>query len=257
MIRKYIIMILVTFTSVSYGGFDDSFIWKNYLSRPENNSRSFLSSDGEIKLMFLHSNIYGIESLNWNFVSMSYDKGILGFGMDVSAVGYKEYYQRNKYRWRIKYRPHNNIRIAPAIEILTEEFHNFGRHTGLSGEFYINYIQDKFNVGLGFTELQLIKPYDKSFNEALKPFVFGSWVFDEGLTLSIGIRRFENKRTRWIFDQFVAVNDKLGLNFGYKNNPSDIYGGVDLTINRFTFIITFSSVDGLRDSIVWGISFRG
>jgi len=256
MIFKNALIMLVVLASVSYGGFDDSFIWKYYMSRPDYIDKSFITNDDGIKSMFLHSNLYGIESLNWNFISMQYNKGAAGLGVEFSAVGYKKYYQRNKYRMRLEYRFHKNFNIAPLIEIRTEEFQNFGQYTGLSGELFVKYTQSKYDVGFGVAEIQMKDPYDKCRKETVNPFAFGSWIFNEGLTLSVGVRCFENRRTRWIFDQFVVVNNRLGLNFGYKNNPSNIYGGLDLTVKKFSFIITYSSISGLNDSVIWGISFR-
>ena len=176
--------------------------------------------------------------------------------MEFSSLGYKDYYRRNKYRVRVEYRFHDYINIAPLIEITDEKFGEYGRYTGLSGEFYIDYSRQNYYAGFGLAEIQFKEPYEKYADNGLKPFVFGSWIFDEGLVLSIGVRRFENRRTRWIFDQFVLVNDHLALNFGYKNKPSDIYGGLLLTIREFSFTITYSSVSGLSDSVIWGITFR-
>ncbi|UCE65998.1 MAG: hypothetical protein JSU85_14260 [Candidatus Zixiibacteriota bacterium] len=257
MIIKTTFLILIIFVSISYGDFDDSVIWKYYIPEPGNDGRNFIINRDGLKSTFLHSNLYGVESLNWNFISMRYNKGAAGFGMEFSTVGYKEYYRRNKYRARIEYRLHENVGIAPLFEITNEEFQDFGRHTGISGEFFIGYTRRNYYAGLGFAEIQFKEPYNKSRNDGLKPFVINSWIFNEGLTLSIGIRRFENRRTRWIFDQCVSVNGNLALNFGYKNNPSDIYGGLLLTVRKFSFTITYSSVSGLSDSVIWGISFRG
>jgi hypothetical protein len=177
--------------------------------------------------------------------------------MEFSSLGYKDYYQRNKYRVRVEYRFHDYIYIAPLIEITDEKYGDFGRYTGSSGEFYINYSRRNYYAGFGLTEIQFEKPYEVSHDDRLKPFIFGSWIFDEGLALSVGVRRFENRRTRWIFDQFVRVNNHLALNFGYKNKPSNIYGGLLLTVREFSFTIIYSSVSGLSDSVIWGITFRG
>lgn len=257
MIIRTTLLILIIFVSISYGDFDDSAIWRYYIPEPGNDGGNFIINRDGLKSMFLHSNLYGIESLNWNFISTQYNRGAAGFGMEFSAVGYKKYYQRNKYRARIEYRLYDYLEIVPLIEITDEEFRNYGRYTGLSGEFYINYTRKNYYAGFGLAEIQFKKPYANSRNDGLRPFVVGSWIFNEGLMLSIGIRRFENRRTRWIFDQFVLVNSHLALNFGYKNNPSDIYGGLLLTVRKFSFTITYSSVSGLSDSVIWGISFRG
>ncbi len=256
MIIRTTLLILIIFASISYGDFDDSVIWRYYIPEPGNDGGNFIINRDGLKSMFLHSNLYGVKSLSWNFISMQYNKGTAGFGMEFSAVGYKKYYQRNKYRMRIEYRLHENVGIAPLFEITNEEFQDFGRHTGLSGEFYINYTRKNYYAGFGLAEIQFQKPYDKSRNDGLKPFVGGSWIFNEGLTLSIGVRRFQNRRTRWIFDQYLPVNNNLALNFGYKSNPSDIYGGLLLTVKKLSFIITYSSISGLNDSVIWGISFR-
>lgn len=252
---KIIIMILAALASVSYGEFDDSALWRYYIPPADEGSESFNVNRDGIKSMFLHSNLHGIKSLNWNFISLRYNSGAAGFGMEFSSVGYKEYYRRNKYRARVEYRFRENIRIAPLIEIATEEFGEYGRYTGSSGEIHINYIRNSLAGGIGITDIQFTQPYDGFDKGGFKPFLFGSWIFDEGLILTIGARRFENRRTRWIFDQTISVNRYLVLNFGYMNNPSDIYGGPVLTVNKISFIITYSSISGLDDSVILGISF--
>ncbi len=257
MIIRTAFIILVALVSISHGDLDDSVIWKYYVPGTDESGKIFTVNEDGIKSMFLHSNLHGVKSLNWNFISLRYNYGTAGLGMEFSSVGYKEYYQRNKYRARIEYRPHENIKIGPSIEIATEEFGDFGRYTASSGEIYIGFVRKNLAGGVGITDIQFKQPYNGFDNNDPNPFVFGSWIFDEGLILTAGARRFENRRLRWIFDQTVPVNRYLALNFGYMNNPSDIYGGPILTANKISFIITYSSISGLDDSVILGISFGG
>lgn len=257
MIFRAAFLIFLAFVSISHGEFDDSALWRYYIPGTAEDGKKFIVDDDGIKSMFLHSNFHGIESLNWNFISLRYNSGAAGFGMEFSSVGYKEYYRRNKYRAQVDYRLRENIRIAPMIEITTEEFGEYGRYTASSGEIYINYIRNNLAGGIGITDIQFRQPYEKFDNHGLHSFIFGSWIFDEGLILTAGVRRFDNRRTRWIFDQTISVNRYLVLNFGYMNNPSDIYGGPVLTVDKISFIITYSSISGLDDSVILGISFGG
>lgn len=257
MIMKITFLFLVTLVSFSYADFDDSALWRYYIPGMDENDMNFVMNKDGINTMFLHSNLHGVKSLNWNFISLRYNYGAAGFGMEFSSVGYKKYYRRNKYRARIEYRPHENIKIAPSIEVATEEFGDFGRYTGSSGEIYINFVRKNLAGGVGITDVQFKQPYNGFDNNGPNPFVFGSWIFDEGLILTAGAHRFENRRLRWIFDQTVSVNRNLSLNFGYMNNPSDIYGGPILTVDKISFIITYSSISGLDDSVILGISFGG
>jgi len=257
MIFRTTLYILIILASISYADFDDSIIWRYYIPEVDSDGNNFTVNKDGISTMFLHSNLYGMSALNWNFISAQYRRGKSAFGMEFSSLGYEDYYQRNKYRTRVEYRFHDYIEIAPLIEITEEKYGDFGRYTRLSGEFYIDYSRRNYYAGFGLTAIPFKEPYDKSHDDRINPFIFGSWILDEGLVLSIGVRRFENRRTRWIFDQFVLVNEHLALNFGYKNKPSDIYGGLLLTVKKFSFTITYSSVSGLSDSVIWGFNFRG
>jgi hypothetical protein len=60
---------------------------------------------------------------------------------------------------------------------------------------------------------------------------------------------------RWLFNQEVEITRNAGLNFGYQNKPSNIRSGLIFTVNRFSFLITYNSIGGLDDSVIWGISF--
>jgi hypothetical protein len=254
---KVLVLILISSSTSCVAGFDDSFIWHHSIYRPAADSGGFTGINSGFKIVYLHSNIYRVEALNWNFASIDYDKAIWGAGFDFSSTGYKQYYRRNRHRVYGKFNPAENIRLVSSLEVCTEKFLNSGYYTELTGGVYMAYMAKKFYLETGFAEIDLKKPYhDKARGEKLKPFVSGSWIFNDGLTLTIGIRRFENRRTRWVFDQYIAVNKNLALNFGYKNNPSDIYGGIDLTIKKISIIIGYCSIGGLSDSIIWGISFR-
>lgn len=254
---KVLLFLLISFSSSCVAGFDDSFIWHYSINRPTADSDSFKGFNNGFKFVYLHSNIYRVEALNWNFASFEYEKGAWGAGFDFSSVGYKRYYRRNRHNIYAKFNPGRNIRLISSLEICTENFQNTGYYTEFTGGVRTGYTAKKYYLETGFAEIELKRPYwDKTGQEKFKPFVFGSWIFNDGLTLTIGIRRFENWRTRWVFDQYIAVTEKLGLNFGYKNRPSNIYGGIDLTIKKISVIISYCSVGGLSDSIIWGVSFR-
>jgi hypothetical protein len=255
MILKSALAILITYASFACADFDDSVIWKYYLPTPDYDLNRFTTGGDGLQSMFLHSNMYRINSLDWNFISLRYNKGQAGLGLEFSTVGYKDLYRRNKYRTRFRYMRYDKIVIEPLVEVTTEEFADFGNYFGLSGEIIVKYAAKKYSAGVGVSDIQLKEPYNHSGKEGLFPFLIGSWMFDEGLAFSIGVRRFDNGRTRWIFHQSVIVSENLGLNFGYQNNPSDIYGGLSLKFRGFSLLIDYNSVSGLSDSIIWGISY--
>jgi len=237
-------------------GFDEAYIWHRFISRTDSDDIDFIYGKEEFKSIYLHSNIYGLNALSWNYCSFAFDRARGGAGFDFSSIGYSRHYRRNRYAAYVKYNPGKNITIAPALEIRAERFGNIGRYTVANGEIFLGYMTKKYNFGSGVAGIDLKKAYDERPEEKIEPYIFGSRVFGDGLTFTIGIRRFKNGRTRWLFDQYIAVNENLALDFGYKNRPSNIYGGIELTINEISVIINYSSVGELSDTIVWGISFR-
>jgi len=253
---KNLLLFLFIIKAASATGFDDSFIWNRFISHPESGSEGFLYGNNELKSVYLHSSIYGLDALSWNYFSLTFDKRRGGVGVDFSSIGYGRYYRRNRYTAYVQYNPGKNIKIAPLVKIRAERFGDIGRYTNVSGEIFAGYTAKKYNIGSGIGGIELNQAYDRGPDGKLEPFIFGSRVFGDGLTLTVGIKRFKNNRTRWLFDQYIAVNESLALNFGYKNKPSNIYGGIELTINKISVIIDYSSVGELSDTIIWGISFR-
>lgn len=256
MIFRYLAIIFVLYGSVAIAEFDDSYLWHELIRRPSGDTGSFTYDNDGVSSKYLHSDVHGIEGLSWNFLSIDFNRGLWGISAEFSTFGYKSYYLRNRYFTKFGFYPGRNIVLAPSMQICTEKFANIGHYTELSGGFHIGYMAEKYNLETGFAEIVLKKPYPAEAGEQrLKPFVSGSWVFNDGLTLTVGIRRFENRRTRWVFDQYIMVNKILGMNFGYMNRPSCIYGGIDLTIKGFSVIISYCSLGELADSIILGIAF--
>jgi len=253
---KVLFLFICFINTVAATGFDESYIWHRFISRPDSDEKGFIFGKEEFESIYLHSNIYGLNALNWNYFSIAFDRAQGGAGFDFSSIGYSRYYRRNRYTVYVRYNPGKHIKIAPALEISTERFGNIGRYTVAKGEIFIGYMTKKYNFGSGIAGIELKKAYEVRPEEKIEPYIFGSRVFGDGLTFTIGIRRFKNGRTRWLFDQYIAVNENLALNFRYKNKPSNIYGGIELTIDKFSVIINYSSVGELSDTIVWGISFR-
>lgn len=252
-----VLFLLICFISTAAAtGFDESIIWHRFISRPDSGSEGFIYGKNEFKSVYLYSNIYGLDALSWNYLSLAFDKKRGGAGLEFSSIGYSRYYRRNRYTAYVKYNPGKNIRVAPALEIITERFGDIGSYAAVNGEIFMGYMTRKYYFGSGISGIELNKAYDGGSDDRIEPYIFGSRVFGDGLTFTIGIRRFRNDRTRWLFDQYIAVNKNLALNFGYKNKPSNIYGGIELTINRISVIINYSSVGELSDTIIWGISFR-
>ena len=250
---------LITFmfiaASTAKADFDDAVIWKYSFNSGDNYSGRSKSDEKRFGSIFLHCNIHRIDSYNWNYINASYNSNRANLGLEFSSVGYDDYYQRNKYRIGAGYRFCDNIKIRPLLEISSEKFKGYDSFTGLNGELIAEFVYGEYRASIGLVDIQMKKPYEVSGNESIKPVVSGSWLFEPGMVLSVGVRRFENRRIRWIFNQFVSVNDYLALEFSYMNKPSNLTGGLEIKLKGFSLIVSYFSVSGLDDSIIWGISY--
>jgi hypothetical protein len=253
MISRILIILLASWGSLSAAGFDDFDIRGYYPLKPECDGESYAMDRTSYKTIFLHSNPYGMGTLNWNQFAARYNRPRWGVEFTFAAFGFEEYYQRNRYDLSAKYNFYGGLYVVETIEIRREDFGSFGAYTGSSMDLFINYIRPKYSAGFGLAEISLSELYDAPGYEKSQPFAAGSAIIGKGLELTAGVRRFENGRVRWL--SRIEITRNAGLNFGYQNKPSNIRSGLIFTVNRFSFLITYNSIGGLDDSVIWGISF--
>ncbi len=177
-------------------------------------------------------------------------------GVDFNSFGFEEYYRRNKFAVWGGYEVIRNLRVISALKIRAEKFNRSGTYTGTNLDIHLIYAYKKYLFGLGTADYWLKAPYVLDNDDKFKYSSFVSYAFNDDLVFSTAVRRFDNRRTRWLFDQKMRISEMTGLNFGYSNNPDCLYGGLDLTIKGVSFILRYYSLGELSDTIIWGISFK-
>lgn len=257
MIRKVLGLLIILIVSPSASDFEEQVIWKYHFAGSLESYGSYSAfSNGGLESIFLHTKPYAINSLGWSFAALSYAKNKYAVGFDFNTFGLDNLYRRNRYAIRGEYEFVEHFRLASVLKIRTERFNNFGNYTGTNTDIYLKYNRNSLMTGFGITDYWIKTPYDLINDEKIKPTAFASYSYNDDLLFSIAVRRFENRRTRWLFDQRLILSGAAGLNFGYMNNPGCLYGGLNLTVKPISFILNYYSVGGLSDTIIWGISFR-
>ncbi len=257
MISRVLCLLFILFSSLSASDFEEQIIWKYHFAGTLESYRPYSGfSNSGFSSIFLHTKPYGVNSLGWSFAALSYAKDKYAVGFDFNTFGLDELYRRNRYAIRGEYEFVEHFRLVSVLKIRTERFNNFGNYTGTNTDVYLKYNHNSLITGFGIADYRIKTPYDLTNDEKFKFTAFSSFSYKDDLLFSIAVRRFENKRTRWLFDQRLILSDVAGLNFGYMNNPGCLYGGMNLTVKPISFILDYYSLGGLSDTIIWGISFR-
>lgn len=256
MISRILIISFAICQSLLAADFDDFDTRRYFPLKPIIEGEFYSAGRDYFNANFLHSNPYGMENLSWNYLTARYSKGRFGAEIFYRSTGFERYYLRNRYKITAGINFYGDFSIIHALEVRREDFGDFGTFSGSSIDISADYVRRRFSAAIGLAEIILSKSYDMPKYENSQPFAAGSLIFDKGAELTIGVRRFENRRVRWIFNQELPVTRNVVLNFGYQNKPSNIRGGIEFAVEGFSVILNYISIGGLDDSVVWGISFE-
>jgi hypothetical protein len=256
-IRIAIVTILMNVAVLQASGFDDMILWRYDL--PGDTADAFGLEParicrGGVGAFFLYCQPYSIGDLSWNTGVARYGTGRVGYFAGFLSYGYEKYYTRNVYSAGIA------LRIIDHLYASGEVGYNHERFLGERGfgESKLG-LKASYNAGsltavLGSSDITLSSDYDPSGGPFMRPWVGLSYSIDDGIIITAGIKRTENSRTRWLFQQRMDISRAVDLHIGILNRPNVLYGGLDFSYRSVTLILTYYTVGGLSDTVMLGLA---
>lgn len=257
MIRSAIVMFMSSAAVLQASGFEEMILWRYDLPGDSSGVISLEPSrvcGNGIEAVFLYCRPYSIRDLGWNTAAARYGTGRLGFLGMFSSYGYEEYYTKNVYTGGTALRIMDYLHASGRIAYSHEKFLGAGSigETRIGVE--ASYKYSRLAAVFGVSDIKVTSEYNRPDGPFLRPWAGVSYSIDEGTDFKASVKRTENSRTRWLFQQQILVSRAVDLHIGLLNRPNVIYGGVDLSWRYFTLFVTYYSVGRLNDTVVLGLA---
>jgi hypothetical protein len=253
-----LIILIFAFSELSYAGIDESILWRYELSSgPADQfgfNPSFICGKG-MGLMVLHSNPYQLNHLNWDFGSIKYGLGRIGFIGCFRSFRLSELYDNNTVSSGGAVMLNNHFGTSLMVNISTTKFGNFGNYSGSSLNVNLMYSVRDIMAIAGLKNITLKKPYSFPDIEKPEPYIIAKMSFGNGVQLLGGFRHLRTDINKWYFRQDIALSKGVGLSLGYMNNPNLLEWGLDLYWKNATLLFTYQAISKLNDTMILGLSF--
>jgi len=257
MIRIAFLMALINSTNLLASGFDEMILWPYDIpgdsSRVINLEPSRLCRRG-LQAAFLHTNPYGIRSLDWDYAIVSYGLGRIGFFGQLGSYGLDGYYARYIYSFGGATRVTESFSSAVSGNFQTEDFDQAGNYSTANLNIRFSYKYRGLTGIMGLSRINLRSDYETYNGKSLRPWACISYIFKDGIQLSASVKRTQYNRTRWLFGQYIDISDAVGIHIGLLNRPDVFFGRLDLSYKSVTLVLTYHSVSRLNDTIVLGFA---
>lgn len=238
-------------------GFDDSIIWLREMGIPSvgvsAEPRSVCSRDFEVGT--LYTNPYQIGRLRWNDFYVG--KGFASWGIFGRFNSYllDNLYYRSLFEFGSAVRAIDSLAILASLKQEYENFVGFGVYHRRALDARAALRRNRFTVLAALSDFVLSEDYDPDQN-GLKAWGALSYSFSNGNTFAVGVRRFSNSVSRWLFSQDLALSKEVNLTIGYVSRPDLIFGKIILRHGSFLIDFSYHSLSGLSDTVVAGVGYQ-
>jgi len=242
--------------TIGLEGPDLMFIGNQYM--PENKSFSFTYPPigaTRIEATAQHGFVYGIKSLNWNYVSGRCDWKDYSANIAFRSYGIDKLYLSSWYS--ISARKLFFHKFVLGLGYGRNET-NYGDNLFKTSEDYMA-IDAGFNLGnLAIAALAGNISLNKNNEISDKPEYLAacSWQADSSLSVNCLLYNDKRNHKRLIVNQNLAVHKSLNIIAGIISAPEIYYAGLEIVYKRFVFGYTFYAVGGLDDCSKLAISYR-
>ena len=256
MIRLLIVTLAVNAAVLQASGFDDMILWRYDL--PVDSQSVFSLEPSRVcrkglQAVFLYSRPYSIEDLGWNTAAAGYGFGRVGYFGRFSSYGYDNYYTRNVYSGGIACRIADNLHASAEARYQHEKFLGVGGFGDIKLGFNASYEAGRLSAVFGLSDITLKNDYGPRGNPIARPWAGVSYLMENEIGFIASIKRTENSRTRWLFQQQIGISRAVDLYIGILNRPNVLYGSLDISYRSVTLLLTYYSVGRLDDTIVLGL----
>jgi hypothetical protein len=255
--RFAIVIFLSSAAVLQASGFEDMILWSYDLP---GDSAGVLSLEPSrvcrngVEAVFLYCQPYSIRDMGWNTALASYGFGRLGFCGLFSSYGYREYYTKDVYSGGAAFRIMDRLHASGTIVYNHEEFLGVGSFGETRSGVEASYKSGRLAAVLGLSDIKVTSGYNRPNGPFLRPWAGISYSIDDGIDLAASVKRTDNARTRWLFQQQISLSRVVDLHIGLMNRPNVIYGGIDLSWRSITLLVTYYSVGRLNDTVVLGLA---
>lgn len=259
--KRIAIILFVILSPELYGsGFDDTILWIYDL--PESSSNSLnteprLICDSTVQVSVLYSRPYRIDELSWNNAFVKKGFGRWGLFGRFNSYGMKRYYNDYIYEAGIAVILPGSLAASVAGEYHYEQFDAVGGFARGELDARLSYRRGAVSANAGISGLVLQEEYKIPGGRKSRPWGSVSALLNKEISLSAGVRKFENGRVRWLFCQRARLSSELSLSFGVINRPDVIFGRLIVAHGSFSLDLAFYSISRLNDTAVLGLTYGG
>jgi hypothetical protein len=247
-------ILLATIANADYG---DNLLWRYSFGL---NNRQFSKSPDAIcrdgyQAIFLHTNPYKINSLNWNYAAGSKGAGRWGVSGSFRSYNLEDLYSDIKISIGGAFQANSHLYLSLETELEREEFksiYNYN-HVKLIPQAQIK--SKSGSLSAGFNRICLNNPYSQASRYSM-PFLTFSTHISNYSRFSIGYMQMESTRGRWQIYHDLTIPEFFSLGLGYLSFPELLQCGLDFGWKKIKFSIIYQGIDKLDDTIIWGISTR-
>lgn len=256
--RRYIcVILLVTAESAGASNFDETLCWLSELPPGAvgefNISPSSLAAKG-IRASILHSRPYQIDDLSWNKASLGIGFGRWGVLEKFNDYSLEDYYQSYVISSKAAIEISERIVMGTYVDLNVEKFRGIDDFRRVNIGADLIYKIGNFAALGGVRGMNTSREYD-DFQPFSRPWGAFSYNYRKDMSARISVRRFPNKRTRWLFDQSFRLSKQLGITIGFMDRPDVILGRIIIGSGPFSIDLTYLSIGRLKDTTIIGINF--
>lgn len=249
--------LLIVIPGMSHAsGFQESIQWIYELPDTSGNSASqsptrvcAAGTRGEV----LYVRPYDIGQLNWSGLTIS--SGFRRWGLigSFSHYGVNDIYGENRFSGGVAFKLQDQLAFMVRAEYRREDYVVFGVFNSANANIRLDYFQNRFLLSGALEEIRIVEDYRTDLG--FRPCACGTYMYNEEISFSAGLKRFPNSRYRWLLDQRTRISAYAELTLGIIGNPNQIFGRLIISHGHIALDLTYYSVDRLDDMVVLGLSF--
>jgi hypothetical protein len=257
-----ILKALITFTLALTGaancsGLDDMFLLD--VNSAPFSKNAFSLEPGNVcsrgyGFMLMHTNPYQNAALNWDLFAARYGFDEIGLAAYFRSYRLENLYNNSLFAFGPAFSVGRGIFARGTLSYEREEFKTVGNYSRIDLAGIISVHKGGLTGQARLEGLNLKKQYAHANTNNPRQLIDISYFVNDKLRLSAGISRDSQKRTRWCFEQELALTGNFSLQLGYINNPNTLQWGLDFSYGSFRFLLNYIATNKLNDTIILGIS---